>query len=86
MARVVETVAADYPDAVRWEVVITKKLEGALRHGELSRLLGRPAPVPSIIIDGELAFETIPGVEELQAHLERCLANADGDDGSNAMK
>jgi hypothetical protein len=86
MARVVETVAADYPDAVRWEVVITKKIEGALRHGELSRQLGRPAPVPSIIIDGELAFETIPGTEELRARLERYLAKTDGDDGSNEMK
>jgi hypothetical protein len=79
MARVVETVAADYPDAVRWEVVITKKIEGALRHGELSRHLGRPAPVPSIIIDGELAFETIPGTEELKARLDQCLAKTGGD-------
>jgi len=71
MARVVETVISDYSDSIRWEIVITKKLEGAVRHAELSKKLGRPMPVPSIIINGKLAFESIPGVEALRVCLDR---------------
>ena len=75
MARVVETVVSDYSDSIRWEIVITKKLEGAIRHAELSKRLGRPMPVPSIIINGELAFESIPGVEELRVCLDHYLSD-----------
>lgn len=70
MARVVETVVSDYSDLIRWEIVITKKLEGAVRHAELSKKLGRPMPVPSIIINGKLAFEAIPSVEDLRVCLD----------------
>jgi hypothetical protein len=74
MARVVETVMSDYSGSIRWEIVITKKLEGAARHAELSKKLGRLMPVPSIIINGELAFESIPGVEDLRVCLDRYLS------------
>jgi hypothetical protein len=73
MARVVEAVACDYADEVRWEVVVTKTLEGAGRHAELSKKLGRPMPVPSIIINGKLAFDAIPSVEQLRLWLDRQL-------------
>jgi len=73
MARVVESVVPDYGDAVRWEKVITKDLGGAMRHGELSKNLGRLAPVPSIFIDGKLVFETTPGQEELRECLDNLL-------------
>jgi len=73
MARVVETVVCDYSDSIRWEIVITKKLDGAVRHAELSKKLGRPMPVPSIIINGELVFESIPSVEDLRACLDRYI-------------
>lgn len=74
MARVVETVVSDYSDCIRWEIVITKKLEGAVRHAELSKKWGRPMPVPSIIINGELAFKSIPSVEELRVCLDHYLS------------
>jgi len=73
MARVVESVVPEYGDVVRWEKVITKELSGAMRHGELSKSLGRPAPVPSIFIDGELVFEITPGQEELRECLDNLL-------------
>ena len=73
MARVVESVAPDYGDAVRWEKVVTKDMSGAMRYGELSKNLGRPAPVPSIFINGELVFETTPGQEELKEVLDNLL-------------
>ena len=75
MARVVETVMPDYSESIRWEIVITKKLEGAVRHAELSKKLGRPMPVPSIIINGELAFESIPGVDDLRVCLDRHVSD-----------
>ncbi len=74
MARVVETVVSADPDSIRWEIVITKNIAGAMRHAELSKQLGRPAPVPAIIINGELAFESIPSVEELRVCLDRYLS------------
>lgn len=73
MARVVQTVAPDYPDSVDWKVVVTKDLSGATRYAELSKNHGGPLPVPSIIINDSLAFEAIPSVENLRSHIERCL-------------
>ncbi len=76
MARVVESVAPEFGDALQVEKVITKQLEGATRYTEISRELGRPAPVPSIFIEGELVFEQTPGQDELRACLEQYVTNA----------
>jgi hypothetical protein len=66
MARVVESVVPEFGDAVRVETVVTTKLEGGMRYTEISKDLGRPAPVPSIFIEGDLVFEQTPGQEELR--------------------
>ena len=76
MTRVVESVAVDYSDCLRWEKVITKTLEGAGRYQQLSKALGRPAPVPSIFINGELVFDSTPGPEELKACLNEIIQSA----------
>ena len=73
MARVVEAVAEDYGGALKWEKVITKEMTGATRFMELTRSLGRPAPVPSIFINGELIFDRTPSTENLKACLNRYL-------------
>jgi len=75
MTRVVESVAVDYSDCLRWEKVITKTLEGAGRYQQLSRSLGRPAPVPSIFINSELVFDSTPGPEELRAFLNKRIGS-----------
>jgi hypothetical protein len=75
MTRVVETVAAEYGDRLRWGKIVTKDLAGAKRYQEFSKSLGRPAPVPSIVIDGELVFETTPSTEELKACIDRFIEN-----------
>ena len=75
MARVVESVAPDYGDLLHYEKVITKELKGAMRYGDLSKALGRLAPVPSIFINGELVFEMTPGPEELKEYLDRLIGN-----------
>lgn len=77
MARVVESVVPAYGKQVFWEKVITKELIGAKRYMELSRLHGRNLPVPSIIIDGKLVFETTPSLEELKGWLDRRLTESE---------
>lgn len=73
MTRVVESVASDYGEILIWEKVVTKELSGARRYQEFSKSLGRPAPVPSIVIEGELVFETTPGTAELKACIDRLI-------------
>lgn len=76
MARVVESVAPDYDDSLHWEKVVTKEMSGAMRHGELSKSLGRPAPVPSIFINGELIFDMTPSQEDLRKCLDQFVADS----------
>ena len=71
MARVVESVVPEFGDAVHVETVVTTKLDGGLRYKEISKDLGRPAPVPSIFIQGELVFDQTPGQEELRERLNK---------------
>jgi hypothetical protein len=73
MARVVESVAPDFGERLHWEKVVTKEMKGALRYAELSKSIGRPAPVPSIFVNGKLVFELTPGREDLVAYLETLL-------------
>ena len=69
MARVVESVALEMKDQLRVAKIVTRTMEGAKRYQELVRCMGRLLPVPSIIINGDLAFETTPGVQELKEYL-----------------
>ena len=71
LTRVVESVAPEFEDVLTWEKVITKELAGARRYEEFSKLLGKLVPVPSIAINGQLVFETIPSTEELKAWINR---------------
>jgi hypothetical protein len=75
MARLVESVVSDYGGTVRWEKVVTKNFTGAKRLLALSKELGRPAPVPSIYIDGKLAFDVTPGSDELKALLNKLISS-----------
>jgi hypothetical protein len=75
MTRVVEAVVPEYGDRVNWKKVVTKDLAGAKRYQDFSKSLGRPAPVPCIVIEGELVFETTPSTEELKACIDRFLEN-----------
>jgi hypothetical protein len=76
MARVVESVAGALGEAVQWEKVVTKELGGASRLLDLSRRLGRPVPVPSIFINGDLAYEITPACEELEARLSQLISGS----------
>ena len=73
MARVVEAAAAEFENILTWDKVVIKELGGARRFSEFSKALGRLVPIPSIAIEGELVFETIPGVEELKACIHKFI-------------
>jgi hypothetical protein len=73
MTRVVESVAPEFENTLTWEKVVTKELGGAKRFSEVSKALGRLVPIPSIVIEGELVFETTPGVEELKACIHKFI-------------
>jgi len=76
MARVVESVAPEYDDSLFWDKVVTKEMDGAMRYGELSKHIGRPAPVPSIFINGELIFDITPSQEDLRQCLDQFVADS----------
>ena len=73
MARVVESVAGEFGGRLVWNKVVTKEMAGAMRFTELSKSLGRPAPVPSIFVDGHLVFDRTPSQEQLVAYLQGVL-------------
>jgi hypothetical protein len=73
MARVVESVAPEFGDALKVEKIVIKQREGARRFREISQTLGRPAPVPSIFIEGQLAFDLTPPLEELRELLQKLI-------------
>lgn len=75
MTRVVEAVAAEYGDRLNWQKIVTNDLAGAKRYQNYSKSLGRPAPVPCIVIEGELVFEATPSTEALKAYIDRLLEN-----------
>ncbi len=77
MTRVVESVVAEFGKKLMFKKVVTKTTEGAKRYLELVQCTGRQLPVPSIIINNKLAFETIPGVQELKAHLNDLINQSD---------
>jgi hypothetical protein len=52
-----------------------KELAGAQRYEQFSKLLGKPAPIPSIVINDQLVFEAIPSTEELKAYIEQIINN-----------
>ena len=75
MTRVVESVAPEFEDVLTWNKVVTKELAGAQRYEQFSKFLGKPVPIPSIAINDQLVFETIPSTEELKAYIEQIINN-----------
>lgn len=75
MLETVEEAVADFGGQVRVELLYLRKKEGALRYKELSLTLGKPAPIPSIFINGKLFFDITPPVEDLQIAIREILAS-----------
>lgn len=73
MARLVTEATAEFGDGIRFKKVITKKMEGARRYQEIIKQTKALVPIPSILINGRLAFTTIPGKQELIDFLNRLV-------------
>lgn len=69
----VEYVAESYTGRIEVKVVETKQPKGAQRFLELCRDHGKAVPIPSILLNGRVAFEGIPGPEELCGALDEAL-------------
>ena len=73
MLETAEEALVGFGDSVKLELVYLRQQAGGLRYMELSNKLGKPAPIPSIFINGELYFEITPPVEDLQNVLREIL-------------
>lgn len=63
---ILEEISGDLREgALRWEVVDMGHPDGLRRHAELTALCGRKPAVPSILINGRIAFDHIPDIEAL---------------------
>jgi hypothetical protein len=59
--------------ALTWEVVDVGSREGVVRHAELGRICGRLPAVPSLVINGRIAFDNIPAMESLTTAVRRSI-------------
>lgn len=78
MARVVESATRDMGNRVKVAKVVTRTMEGAIRYRELVKQLQRQVPVPSIVVNGMLAFEQTPGEQDLVDYLTSLSGPAKG--------
>jgi len=63
---ILEEIAPEFaPEALRWDVVDVGCKQGWARVDELARSCGRRPAVPSIVINGRIAFDHIPDMEAL---------------------
>ena len=69
----VREVAPAFAELIEWRVVLLKEREGAGRYLELAQKLGKNPPIPSILINEQIAFVRIPGPHLLRTTIERVL-------------
>jgi len=69
----VKEVAPFFVDRIEWRVVLLKQREGAERYLELTRKIGKNPPIPSILINEQIAFVRIPGPHLLRTTIQRVL-------------
>ncbi len=69
----VREIAPLFEGLIEWRVVLLKEREGAQRYLELAQKLGKNPPIPSILINEQVAFERIPGPHLLRTTIERVL-------------
>lgn len=61
-----EEIRPEFEDgSLTWEVVDVGSRAGVERQAEIGRICGRLPAVPSLVINGQIAFDTIPDMESL---------------------
>lgn len=74
MLETAEEAVSGLGQGIMIELLFLRQAKGALRYNELSSQLGRPAPIPSIFLNGRLLFEVIPGVDDLREAIKELMA------------
>lgn len=69
----VQEIAPTFAEVMEWRVVLLKEREGAERYLALTRKFGKNPPIPSILINEQIAFVRIPGPHLLKTTIERVL-------------
>ena len=76
---ILEEIAPEFtPGMLRWSVVDVGDRSGLARMEALSRCCGKRPAIPSIVINGKIAFDHIPDMEALSRMIREVIA------GSNA--
>lgn len=71
---ILEEIAPEFAQGLlQWEVVDVGSKEGIARQTELKTICGRMPPVPSIVINENITFDNIPGMEELSEAVRKTI-------------
>jgi hypothetical protein len=71
---ILEEIGPDFPNGLlQWKVVDMGSREGLDRFSELSKICGRRPSVPSIVLDGRIAFDNIPDMDSLSGAVHQAL-------------
>ena len=69
-----EEIQPEFEDGtLTWEVVDVGSREGVARHAELGKICGRLPAVPSLVINEQIAFDSIPDMESLTTAVRRSI-------------
>ena len=69
---VLEEIAPEFDKGVlQWTVVDVSSREGVVRHAELGAICKRMPAVPSIVINEQIAFDSIPDTETLSKAIRK---------------
>ncbi len=71
---ILEEIAPEYEvGTLNWRVVDVASRNGVMRQAELGAACKRLPPVPSIVINGQIAFDTIPDPEALSNAVRKIM-------------
>ena len=72
---ILEEIAPEFEQGLlQWKVVDVGSKDGVARHAELKAICGRMPSVPSIVINDQIAFDNIPGMEALTEAVKNALS------------
>jgi len=72
---ILEEIAPEFDKGVlQWTVVDVGSKEGVMRHAELGAICKRMPAVPSIVINEQIAFDSIPDMETLSEAIRNTIS------------
>lgn len=71
---ILDEIAPEFePGLLQWKVVDVGSREGVMRQAELKAICGRMPPVPSIVINENIAFDNIPDMQALSEAVRQII-------------